>query len=171
MVAGNLRFKQTKVEQLAQEMATLKRWCFAPRNAQLSAVQRSLVAESIDEDLEAIGLDLEELQLAPKPAPPTKEKPRRVALPAELPCAEFHHELEHTVCSCGCTSERFDQDVSKKNGSQPPFTKVIQLTGTVPQNASMRTKTVRPGSFCQVAPGRQISRTSPPKIRAEQPLS
>ncbi|MDB5392899.1 MAG: transposase [Rhodospirillales bacterium] len=109
-----LRFKQLKIEQLTHEMATLKRWRFARRSEQLNAVQRSLLEESIDEDLEAIGLALKELQSSPKAAPPPKEKPRRVALPADLPRIEFHHEPDETVCSCGCALERFDQDVSEK---------------------------------------------------------
>ena len=109
-----LQFKQLKIEQLTHEMATLKRWRFARRSEQLNAVQRSLLEESIDEDLEAIGLELKELQSSHKAAPPPKEKPRRVALPADLPRIEFHHEPDETVCSCGCALERFDQDVSEK---------------------------------------------------------
>ncbi len=112
--AQQLQFKQLKIEQLTHEMATLKRWRFARRSEQLSTVQRSLLEESIDEDLEAIGRELQELQSSPRPAQPPKEKPRRVALPAELPRVEFHHEPEHTVCACGCALERFDQDVSEK---------------------------------------------------------
>jgi transposase len=59
-----LQFKQLKIEQLTHEMATLKRWRFARRNEQLDAVQRSLLEESIDEDLEAIGLEIEALREA-----------------------------------------------------------------------------------------------------------
>jgi len=40
-------------------MATLKRWRFARRSEQLDALQRSLLEESIDEDIEAIGLETE----------------------------------------------------------------------------------------------------------------
>jgi transposase len=112
--AQQLQFKQLKIEQLTHEMATLKRWRFARRSEQLDAVQRSLLEESIDEDLEAIGLEIEALQSSPKAVQPPKEKPRRVALPAGLPRVEFHHEPEQTVCSCGCALKRFDQDVSEK---------------------------------------------------------
>ena len=109
-----LQFKQLKIEQLTHEMATLKRWRFARRSELLNAVQRSLLEESIDEDLEAIGLELKDLQSSPNTALPPKEKPRREALPANLPRIEFHHEPDETVCSCGCALERFDQDVSEK---------------------------------------------------------
>ena len=112
--AQQLQFRQLKIEQLTHEMATLKRWRFARRSEQLDAVQRSLLEESIDEDLQAIELELKELQSSPKATQPPKDKPRRVALPAGLPRVEFHHEPEQTVCACGCALERFDQDVSEK---------------------------------------------------------
>src|SRR6266702_4061233 len=46
-----LQFKQLKIDQLTHEMATLKRWRFGRRSEQLDPVQRSLLEESIDEDL------------------------------------------------------------------------------------------------------------------------
>jgi transposase len=95
-------------------MATLKRWRFALRSEQLDAVQRSLLEESIDEDLEVIELELNEPRSSTQSTQPRKDKPRRVALPARLPRVEFHHEPEQTVCSWGCALERFDQDVSEK---------------------------------------------------------
>jgi transposase len=109
-----LKLKQLKIEQLTHEMATLKQWRFGRHSERLDSGQRSLLEESIDEDLEAIGLELKELQSSPKAAQPPKDKPRRVALPAGLPRVEFNHEPEQTVCSCGCALERFDQDVSEK---------------------------------------------------------
>src|SRR5665213_2142063 len=48
-----------KIEQLTYEMATLERWRFARRSERLVAVQRSLLDESIDTDLEAISLEIE----------------------------------------------------------------------------------------------------------------
>jgi transposase len=109
-----LKFKELKIEQLTHEMATLKRWRFARRSEQLDSGQRSLLEESIDEDLEAISLEIEALQASPKAARPPKQKPRRVALPAKLPRLEIRHEPERTVCSCGCRLERIGEDVSEK---------------------------------------------------------
>lgn len=109
-----LKFKELKIEQLTHEMATLRRWRFARRSEQLDSGQRSLLEESIDEDLEAIGLEIEALQAAPKAARPPKRRPRRVALPAQLPRLEIRHEPERTVCSCGCSLERIGEDVSEK---------------------------------------------------------
>jgi len=60
MVAGSLQFKQMNFEQLTHKMATLKRGRFAQHSEQLSAVQRSLLEEPIDEDLAAICLEVEE---------------------------------------------------------------------------------------------------------------
>src|SRR6185312_5861713 len=100
--AQQLQFRQLKIEQLTHEMATLKRWRFARRSEQIDALQRSLLDESIDADLEAIELELEALRNAPDLTRPPKETPRRVALPAGLPRVEFQHEPEHMQCSCGC---------------------------------------------------------------------
>ena len=49
-----LKYKQLKIDQLTHEMAILKRWRFGRRSEQLDPAQRSLLEESIDEDLEAI---------------------------------------------------------------------------------------------------------------------
>jgi len=51
-----LKRKQLKIDQLTYEMALIKRWRYARRSEQLDAVQRSLLDESIDADLEAISL-------------------------------------------------------------------------------------------------------------------
>jgi transposase len=52
-----LKSRQLKIDQLTHEMATLKRWRFARRSEQIDTVQRSLLEESIDEDLQAIELE------------------------------------------------------------------------------------------------------------------
>jgi transposase len=109
-----LKFKQLKIDQLTHEMAILKRWRFSRRSEQLDPTQRSLLEESIDEDLEAIGLEIEALRGQPQRPKPPKDKPRRTALPAHLPRREIRHEPEHTVCSCGCKLERIGEDVSEK---------------------------------------------------------
>lgn len=109
-----LKFKQLKIDQLTHEMAILKRWRFARRSEQLDPAQRSLLEESIDEDLEAIGLEIAALRERPKRAEPPKDKPRRTTLPAHLPRREIRHDPENTVCSCGCQLERIGEDVSEK---------------------------------------------------------
>ena len=107
-----LKAKQLKIDQLTHEMAILKRWHFDRRSEQMDVMQRSLLDESIDADIEAISLELEALK--EKPASPPKEQPRRVALPAVFPRREIHHEPENTQCSCGCGLERIGEDVSEK---------------------------------------------------------
>ena len=107
-----LKHKQLKIDQLTHEMATLKRWRYGRHSEQLDVVQRSLLDESIDEDIEAISLEIEALK-EQRSAPP-KQKPRRVALPASFPRRDVPHEPEHTQCSCGCSLERIGEDVSEK---------------------------------------------------------
>ena len=111
-LVAELKAKQLKIDQLTHEMAILKRWHFDRRSEQMDPMQRSLLDESIDADIEAISLELEALK--EKPSSPPKEQPRRVALPAVFPRREIHHEPENTQCSCGCGLERIGEDVSEK---------------------------------------------------------
>src|SRR6202050_5359280 len=107
-----LKAKQLKIDQLTHEMAILKRYRFDRRSEQMDPVQRSLLDESIDADIEAISLEIEALK--EKPATPPKEKPRRVALPATSPRRGVRHEPEETQCGCGCSPGRIGEDVSEK---------------------------------------------------------
>ena len=109
--AEELKRKQLKIDQLTHEIATLNRWRYAKRSEQIDAVQRSLLDESIDADIEAVSLEIEALQ--EKVATP-KAQPRRVALPAAFPRRDVRHEPEHTQCNCGCQLERIGEDVSEK---------------------------------------------------------
>ena len=71
-------------------------------------MQRSLLDESIDADIQAISLEIEALEEKSPTAP--KVQPRRVALPAQFPRREIRHEPEDTQCSCGCALERIGED-------------------------------------------------------------
>src|SRR6185312_2931303 len=84
-----LKFKQLKIDQLTHEMAVLRRWRFGRRSERLDPTQRSLLEESIDEDLEAISLELEALRGKHKREERPKDKPRRTALPPHLPRREI----------------------------------------------------------------------------------
>ena len=112
-----LKRKQLKIDQLTHEMAVLKRWRYGRHSEQLDAVQRSLLDESIDADLEAIELEIETLSEMPSSIP--KAQPRRVALPAAFPRHDIRHEPEHTQCSCGRSLERIGEDISEKLGYTP----------------------------------------------------
>jgi transposase len=107
-----IKAKQLKIDQLTHEMATLRRWRYDRRSEQMDVLQRSLLDESLDADIEAISLELEALR--EKPAAPPKDKPRRVALPASFARKEIRHEPESTECSCACGLERIGEDVSEK---------------------------------------------------------
>jgi transposase len=107
-----IRHRDLKIAQLTHEMATLKRWTFGKRSEQVEGPQRSLLEESIDEDLEAIAVELEALKATPAERP--RGVPKRVALPKELPRIEIRHEPDSTVCGCGCALKRIGEDVSEK---------------------------------------------------------
>jgi transposase len=107
-----IKWRDLKIAQLTHEMATLKRWTFGKSSEQVTGLQRSLLEESINEDLEAIATELEELS----PSRPERSKgiPKRAHLPKELPRIEIRHEPESAICSCGCALERIGEDVSEK---------------------------------------------------------
>src|SRR5690606_16404710 len=92
------RTKQLKIDQLTHEMAVLRRWKFAARSEQLAGEQKALFEETLEADLEAIGLELEALRSVEAKARP-KEQPRRAPLPAHLPRREIRHEPDSTLCS------------------------------------------------------------------------
>jgi transposase len=105
-----IRWKDLKISQLTHEMAILKRWRFGRAAEEFQGLQRTLLEESIDEDLGAIEIELDEL--------PENRKPRKVPvrshLPLELPRVEIRHEPENTHCSCGCQMQRIGEDVAEK---------------------------------------------------------
>jgi hypothetical protein len=90
----------------------LKHWRYAKRSEQLDVVQRSLLEESIDADLEAIDLKPRALR---KPSTTPKAQPRRVALPANLPRREIRHEPGQRHCSCGCALERIGESLTDRS--------------------------------------------------------
>jgi len=115
-IADNRReisLKQLKIDQLTHEMAILKRWKFAARSEQLHGEQRHLFDETLEADLEAIGLELAALKRVEDKKQP-KDQARRAPLPANLPRTEVRHEPESTVCACGCALKRIGEDISEK---------------------------------------------------------
>ena len=85
-----LRYRQTRIDQLTHEIATLKRLQFGKRSEQFSVEQMSLLNEAIDADLAALEIELE--QLKPTPADKQRQKPKRAPLPPHLPRTDIHHE-------------------------------------------------------------------------------
>jgi transposase len=55
-------FKQATIEKLTHENAYLKRLKFAAQSERFSAEQRSLLEETLDADLQAVGDEIEQLQ-------------------------------------------------------------------------------------------------------------
>ena len=111
---GELTTKQALIDKLTLELAMLKRYRFGRRAEQLpDSVQRSLLEEDADADLEEI--DAELAALAPQRAPlPPALQPKRRALPVELPRIEIRHEVHERNCSCGCQLKLVREEVSEK---------------------------------------------------------
>ncbi len=114
---GELKYRQAKIDQLTHEMAVLKRWKFGRSGERLDAAQLSLLDETLDADIAAIELELEQLAPTPPREAAQASQPRRVRLPPGLPRVDMAHEPGSTVCTtpgCGCALKRIGEDVSEK---------------------------------------------------------
>ena len=114
---GELKYRQARIDQLTHEMAVLKRWKFGRSGERLDAAQLSLLDETIDADIAAIELELQELAPAPRTDADSRKIPRRAALAPHLARVEIHHEPESNMCTmpgCGCTLRRIGEDISEK---------------------------------------------------------
>ena len=114
---GELKYRQARIDQLTHEMAVLKRWKFGRSGERLDAAQLSLLDETIDADIAAIELELQELAPAPRTDADSRKIPRRAALAPHLGRVEIHHEPESNMCTmpgCGCTLRRIGEDISEK---------------------------------------------------------
>lgn len=108
-----VRYHKTRNEQLAHEIAILKRHKFARRSEQLSPDQISLLDDLLDTDIAAIEAELKALSPAPVAAEP-RQQPKRTTLPPQFPRTLVHHEPDTTQCACGCQLKRIGEDVSEK---------------------------------------------------------
>ena len=111
-LAQQVQFKQTLIDKLTHENATLKRLNFAASSEAYNAEQKSLLEETLDADLAAVAAEIEALQPG-KPAG-QKQQPKREKLPAHLPRREIRHEPEDTSCGCGQPMQRIGDDVAEK---------------------------------------------------------
>ena len=117
-----LKFKQTKIDALAFELARLKQWRFGSSSESLDGSAQAVLFDAIVADTriedEAQREERERLAalLAANPPAP-KPKPRRSvrnALPPELPRIDHHHELEEPNCACGEPLKRIGEDISEQ---------------------------------------------------------
>ena len=111
---SDILYRQAKIDKLTHELTTLKRWKFGRSSELLSALQISLLDETIEADIAAIEVELKALTPAAKTDTQPRQQPKRAALPAGLPRVDIHHEPDSTTCGCGCQLKRIGEDVSEK---------------------------------------------------------
>ncbi|ESR01265.1 transposase IS66 [Stutzerimonas chloritidismutans AW-1] len=112
-LSQQVHFHKTRNEQLAHEIAILKRHKFAKRSEQLSPDQISLLDELLDTDIAAIEAELKAVNPPAAQGEP-RQQPKRAPLPAQFPRTLIHHEPDNTQCACGCQLKRIGEDVSEK---------------------------------------------------------
>ena len=108
-----LNYRQAKIDKLTHEIALNRRWRFGQHAERLDPAQASLLEDTLDADIAAMEVELEELTASKKTNAP-RQLPKRVALPANLPRVEFRHEPGSGTCRCGCQLKRIGEDVSEK---------------------------------------------------------
>ena len=115
---AEMRAKQALIDKLTHEMAVLKRIKFAATSEAYTGEQQRLLFETIETDLAALQAEID--RVAPSAPAADKEekdkqrKPKRAALPANLPRKEIVHEPASTVCNCGCQLQRIGEDIAEK---------------------------------------------------------
>ena len=113
-----VRTKQTLIDKLTHENATLKRLKFAATSEAYTGEQQRLLFETLDMDMEAVSAEI--AALAPTaPTEREKQQPRRAPLPPTLPRKEIIHEPTSTICRCGCQLQRIGEDIAEKLDYQP----------------------------------------------------
>jgi transposase len=111
---ASIRKVRQENEHLKHEIAILRRHRFGKRSeAGSRSPQQSLLDDLVEEDIAAIETELEKLD-EPLAKERPRSKPRRQALPPQLPRTEIHHDPESMICGCGCQLTRIGEDVSEK---------------------------------------------------------
>lgn len=103
---------ETVNEQLAHEVAILKRHKYARRSEHLSLDQGRLLDDLLDADIAAIEAELNTVNPRPAPTEP-RQKAKRAPLPPQFPRTVIRHEPENTQCTCGCQLQRIGEGVSE----------------------------------------------------------
>lgn len=121
--ALELRAAKTKIDALVLELAHLRRMRFGARSEALSAQTLDLFQETIDADIAAAKLELEQRQAEAggvKPPKVPRERAGRQPLPEHLPRIEHRHEPETCTCGqCGTGLTLIGEDVSEQLDVEP----------------------------------------------------
>jgi transposase len=113
------RYTDLKIQKLTLELAQLRRLRFGAKSEAMTAVQRTLFEESMDEDIAAVEAMLD----APAPTERTRA-PRiragRQPLPDHLERVEVRHEPESCTCAqCQSSLTLIREDVTEQLDVQP----------------------------------------------------
>lgn len=112
-----LDFKQRRIDALTAEIARLKRVQFGAKTEALSALQKSLFGEAVDEDVAVAAQQLQDTQ---SPSERLRARPKREALPEHLPRVTTVHEPERCTCeTCAAALVKLGEHVSEKLAYTP----------------------------------------------------
>lgn len=135
-----LACKEATIAKLTYELARLRRVRFAARSERMDPAQRELFEAAMAADIAAVEAELATLQ-TPAQRQATRRRPRRRALPADLPRETVVHEPAHDHCTqCGGELTKIGEHVSEKLDVIPMQFKVRR--DVYPQYACRHCETV-----------------------------
>lgn len=111
--------RQAWIDKLTAEIARLRRVQFAARSEKMDPAQRELFEAEVAADIAAVEAQLEAAATPAKASAP-RAKPKRRALPPELPRVEVVHHPEACQCGhCGGALVHIGDHVSEKLACRP----------------------------------------------------
>lgn len=138
--ANELKHRDLKIQKLTLELAHLRRIRFGVKSEAMTAVQRTLFEETLEEDVAAVEAELEAPAETIRTRTP-RARAGRQPLPEHLPRVEVRHEPEScTCCHCQSALTKISDDVSEQLDVEPARFFVIRHIR--PQYACRKCETV-----------------------------
>ena len=114
-----IREKDFKIQALTHELAHIRRLRYGVKSESLGPLQRDLFEETLDTDLAAIEVEIEQLANTTT-SKPKRPRAGRQPLPDHLPRIEHRHEPDSCHCEhCGKDLVKIGEDVSEQLDVEP----------------------------------------------------
>lgn len=118
-LSSKLKHRDLKIQKLTLELAHLRRIRFGVKSEAMTAVQRNLFEETLEEDVAAVEAELEAPAESNRVRTP-RTRAGRQPLPAHLERVDVRHEPESCACDhCQSTLTLIREDISEQLDVEP----------------------------------------------------